>query len=182
MKNYTRLPQLLALLISIIAIVGFFLPYLSSTSEYAKYLDSHGEEYISSNIDVKIRDLKDVSMFEYSKVYFQGGEEIFHSTAPGIFYGIVFALPFVFGILALFSSLNKHATPLVFISALMFYVIRMLNWDTVDRGIMPTSGRVWGISHVLYYPCAVFLFVCGIWLFIAKWKTKRKARAARKGY
>ena len=178
MKNHTRLPQLLALMISVITIVGFFLPYISSTSEYAAYLKSHGDETVYSESDVKIRDLDNVSMFEYSKIYFQGGQEIFHDTLPGIFYGVVFSLPFAMGILALLCSLRKHATPLLFISALMFYVIRMLNWDTIDRGIMPSSGRTWGITHMMYYPCAVVLFVCGIWLFVAKWKTKKEARVA----
>lgn len=48
--------------------------------------------------------------------------------------------------------------------------------SVVDCGIMPSYNAVWGVVHVYFYPCAALLFVCALWLFVAKHRMKKKMR------
>ena len=172
-KPYT-LPRIISALVSLVAILGLFLPYLSSTEEYGKYLEGRGEDKVYESADLTAAEMKELSWFEYSKVYYQSRDEMYSGESYiGIFYAVLFAAPGILGVLTLLCAMGKKATLMGLLSILMGISLRLINWDVVDRGIMPSSGMVWGISHVLYYPCAVVLFVCAIWLFIAKRRAKK---------
>lgn len=174
MKKRLLLPRLIGIMVSFVAIVGLFLPYIASTEEYGKYLEAKGTEKIYDHVDLTAQDVKELSLFEYSKVYYQGRQEIFRDDAEGIFYSVIFAAPGLLGLLTLICALRKRAIPMGILALLMGGAIYLINWDVVDRGIMPSMNRVWGISHSLYYPCAVILFLCSIWLFAAKRKAKKE--------
>ena len=168
MKKACILPRLVLFLISLVTIAGCFLPYISMTDEYRQYLDVIVDTKISDNIDITARDIKDISLFKYSKTYYQGRQEIFHDDASGIFYAVLFATPGFLGFLILCCSLRNRGIPVLLLSLLMGGIMYIINWDVLSRGIMPSSNAKWGISHTHYYPCAAILFVCGIWLIIAK--------------
>lgn len=176
MKNRLLLPHVIGMIISLVAIAGLFLPYIASTEAYGEYLKTLGPMKIYDTIDLTAQDTKELSLLEYSKTYYQGRQEIFRDDAEGIFYAVLFAAPGLLGLLTLICALRKRAIPMGILALLMGGVIYLINWDVVDRGIMPSADRVWGISHSLYYLCAAILFFCSIWLFIAKRKLKKEKR------
>lgn len=177
MKNRLMIPRLIAIIVSLVSVIGLFLPYIASTEEYREYLEAKGAEKIYDNVDLTAQDTKELSLFEYSKVYYQGRQEIFRDDAEGIFYAVIFAAPGLLGLLTLICALRKRAIPMGILSLTMGGMIRLINWDVIDRGIMPSTNRVWGITHSLYYPCAAILFFCSVWLFVIKRKMKKERHA-----
>ena len=171
-----RFPRLVAILVSIVALAAFFLPYISSTPEYAEYLEARGTEKVYESSDLTVGDMKEMSLVEYAKVYLQAGKEMYRDAATGIFYGVLIGLLAVFTLLELLFALGKKPVPLILFSLLTGGLFYLIEWDFADRGIMPNSDRVWGIAHQLYYPCAALLLICGIWMLTAKKKTKRQKK------
>lgn len=173
MKNRALLPCIIAAIVAMVAIAGLFLPYIGSTPEYADYLNSVSNQKPFDTADITAASSVDLSLYEYAKTYWQGSDEIFGSKAGGVFYAILFASPGIFGFFALLCALRKKGIPLILQSLIIGGLSYLINWDVVDRGIMPYDGRVWGISHSLYYPVAGMLLICGVWIFIAKHKMKK---------
>lgn len=176
MKNHTLLPRWIAAVLSLIAIAGLFAPYIDFNDNYVEYLDSFGDELVFDYVDYTAKDLHFLSLFKYSVIYANGGEEIFHSNAMGIFYAVVFVFPGVCGVLTLLCALRNRPTLMAIFSLIMGGIHYAINWDVLDRGIMPSSNATWGVIHVFYYPCAVVLFICAVVLFVAKHKTKKERR------
>lgn len=178
MKNRILLPCIVAAITAMISIAGLFLPYIGSTPEYADYLNSVSNQKPFDTADITAATSVDLSLYEYAKTYWQGSDEIFGSKAEGIFYTIIFVSPGIFGFFALLCALRKKGIPLILQSLIIGGSSYLISWDVVDRGIMPNYGRVWGISHVLYYPVAGILLICGVWIFIVKRKMKKINRTA----
>lgn len=178
MKNRILLPCIVAAITAMISIAGLFLPYIGSTPEYADYLNSVSNQKPFDTADITAATSVDLSLYEYAKTYWQGSDEIFGNKAVGVFYTIIFVSPGIFGFFALLCALRKKGIPLILQSLIIGGSSYLISWDVVDRGIMPNYGRVWGISHVLYYPVAGILLICGIWIFIVKRKMKKINRTA----
>ena len=178
MKNRILLPCIVAAITAMISIAGLFLPYIGSTPEYADYLNSVSNQKPFDTADITAATSVDLSLYEYAKTYWQGSDEIFGNKAVGVFYTIIFVSPGIFGFFALLCALRKKGIPLILQSLIIGGLFFLINWDVVDRGIMPNYGRVWGISHVLYYPVAGILLICGVWIFIVKRKMKKINRTA----
>ena len=180
MKNRALLPCIIAAIVAMVAIAGLFLPYIGSTPEYADYLNSVSNQKPFDTADITAASSVDLSLYEYAKTYWQGSDEIFGSKAGGVFYAILFASPGIFGFFALLCALRKKGIPLILQSLIIGGLSYLINWDVVDRGIMPYDGRVWGISHSLYYPVAGMLLIFGVWIFIAKHKMKKMKKEIAK--
>lgn len=178
MSGKIRIPQIIAIIVALVAIVSFFLPFISATKEYSEYLDLRADEKVYNSSDLKVGDMKNLSLFQYAKVYFQAGKEIYRDQGTGTFYAILIGAIVVFSILILLFALGKKAVPTIIFSALMGIVFYLINWDFTDRRIMPDSNRVWGIAHYIYYPIAIILLICGIWMLVEKKKAKRQASAS----
>ena len=178
MKNRASLPCVIAAIVAMVAIVGLFLPYIGSTPEYADYLNSVSNQKPFDTADITAATSVDLSLYEYAKTYWQGSDEIFGNKAVGVFYTIIFVSPGIFGFFALLCALRKKGIPLILQSLIIGGLFFLINWDVVDRGIMPYDGRVWGIAHSLYYPVAGILLICGAWIFIAKHQMKKRKRIA----
>ena len=178
MKNRILLPCIVAAITAMISIAGLFLLYIGSTPEYADYLNSVSNQKPFDTADITAATSVDLSLYEYAKTYWQGSDEIFGNKAVGVFYTIIFVSPGIFGFFALLCALRKKGIPLILQSLIIGGSSYLISWDVVDRGIMPNYGRVWGISHVLYYPVAGILLICGVWIFIVKRKMKKINRTA----
>lgn len=178
MKNRILLPCIVAAITAMISIAGLFLPYIGSTPEYADYLNSVSNQKPFDTADITAATSVDLSLYEYAKTYWQGSDEIFGNKAVGVFYTIIFVSPGIFGFFALLCALRKKGIPIILQSLIIGGSSYLISWDVVDRGIMPNYGRVWGISHVLYYPVAGILLICGVWIFIVKRKMKKINRTA----
>lgn len=170
-----RAPQIIAMLLAIAAIAAFFLPYISSTEEYSHYIESRATEKVFQSADLTVGDMKDMSLFEYAKVYLQARQEIFRDDAAGILYTVLIGAIGVGAVLAFLCAWGKKPILLMMMTLLMGGAFYVTNWDFMDRRIMPDSNRVWGISHEMLYPVAVLLLICAVWMFIAKRMDKKHA-------
>lgn len=171
--NRINIPRIIIIVSAVVALVAFFLPYISATDNFRAYINEHADEKVYSTVDLTIGDLADMSMFTYARVYFQGGEEILRSKESGIFYGVLMFSVAGFALLVLLTALGKKPILTLILDLLMAGAFYLINWDFIDRGIMPDSRRVWAISHSLYYPLAAIIVVCAIWMFIEKRKAKK---------
>lgn len=120
--------------------------------------------------------MADMSLFTYGRVYFQGGEEVLRSKESGIFYGVLMFSVAGFALLVLLAACSKKPILTLILDLLMAGAFYLINWDFVDRGIMPDSRRVWAISYSLYYPLVVIIAICAIWMVIEKRRAKRVTR------
>ena len=165
-KSYV--PQIIAMLAAIVAIVAFFFPFISATEEYAQYIDSRATERVYPSTNITIGDMKYMSLYEYARVYYEARQDIFHDDASGVFYAAFIGSIALFAFLAFLFAWVKRPVLLLLNGLLIGGAFYAINWDFADRRIMPDSNRVWGISHKLIYPVAAILIVCAIWMFIAK--------------
>ena len=100
---------------------------------------------------------------------------IFNSRSTGILYAVIMASASGFAVLVALAALGKKPILTLILDILMAASFYSINWDFVDRRIMPNANRVWGLSHYLYYPIAALIAVGAIWMFISKHKEKRAA-------
>ena len=177
MKKMSTLPRILILLVALVAIAGFFLPYISMNDAYVEYLESFGEENVAEGVDMKVSDMKNLSLWEYSRLYYLAGEEILGDADTARDNAIGFAMPCAISLLVLVFALFGLATPIILLSPVMAASLYTVNIYIVQIGVMPSDDAVWGISHLLYYVCAALLFALDIWLFAAKKRMKKISKA-----
>lgn len=176
MNSRGILSKFICIIVSVVTIVGMFLPYIQSTPEYGEYLKSMSNQKPYDTVDITAEESVELSLYEYAKTYYQGRNEIFDDKTYGIFYAILFSTPGFFGILALLFSFCNKPVLIMLQSLLIGGAAYLINWDVIDRRIMPYDGRIWGVSHVLFYPCALILFVFGMLMFITKHRLKKERR------
>lgn len=169
-----KLPRLIAMTVALIAIVGFFLPFISATQDYREYMADQADDRPFDGVDITVGEIMDMSLFKYAMVYFQGGEAFFGSGGMGTFYGVLMCLIPGLALLVLLAAWRGKPVLTLILDLLMGGAFYIVNWDFVDRGIMPSGDRVWAIAHYLYYPLAAVLAVCAVWMFVVKRRMKKK--------
>ena len=171
MRKSLSVCRLLAILFSVALIGSFFLPFIGSTKEYKEYLELFGDKKAFASSDITISEMSEISLFEYTRLYFEVGEEVYGRKEAAIIYTVLLGSIGVFGILSLLWSLLKKPILLALNSILTGLALYVILWDFKDRGIMPDKQRVWGASYYIIFPLAAILLICAIWMFIAKKKS-----------
>lgn len=176
MKDKTSLPRILAILLSMLSIVGIFLPYIGTTTKEAEWLMTNPDRKVHEKSDMTAKDLIDITLYEYAKVHYQIGDDLFKTEYSGLFYTIFFSLPAIIGLIALIAALRKHTIFYTIQGILLAGSLRLINFDIVDRRIMPNDGMVWSIAHWYHYVVAAGMVVTGIWLLISKIQMRNEAK------
>jgi len=83
----------------------------------------------------------------------------------------------ILSLLLLLAVLRRKPVFSFILNAILGGACYLVNWDFVDRGIMPDSNRVWGISYNMLYACVAVIALSTIWMFIGKRQTKKEANA-----
>lgn len=164
-----------ALLGAILMIVSLFLPYGSAKEEQAKRFERYPDVIIYEEANMTAKDMIDVSMVEYAKVYAIMGEELWGTAFAGYFYaGLVAVIGVLSLITLLLASKQKPIGSGVFaiLSAVVFH---MQNWDYSDRGVIPGSTYEWGIAYYLFYAAAAMVLVGAVWMKVENRKRKKRA-------
>jgi len=174
-NNKLTLPRLIAMFAALAAIIAFFLPYISATDDYRSCMADQAEDKPFENVDITVKEVMEMSLFKYARVYFQGGEAIFGSSGAGTFYGVLITLIAGFALLALPAAWRGRPVPTLICGLLMGGAFYLVNWDFVDRGIMPDGNRVWAIACHLCYPLAAIIAICAVWMFVIKRQQKKTA-------
>ena len=179
MSNSLRLSRIATIFVSLIVIAAFFLPFINATEDYAEYLKLHENEKVFETADITVGEMESMSLYTYAKVYFQAGEEIYGEQAAGIVYLVLIGGIGALGLISCLWALAKKPILLLLNSLLIGGAFYLTIWDFTDRGIMPDSNRVWGISYYMIYPCVVLLIICAIWMFVEKRRAKKGNRKRR---
>ena len=168
-----KLPRLIAMIVALIAIAGFFLPFISATQDYRDYMADQAGDKPFDGVDITVGEIMDMSLFKYAKVYFQGGDTFFNSGGMGTFYGVLMCLIPGLALLVLLAAWRGKPVLTLILDLLMGGTFYIVNWDFVDRGIMPSGDRVWAIAHHLYYPLVAIIAICALWMFVVKRRMKK---------
>jgi len=131
------------------------------------------DDKLIDGVDITVGEMMDLSLFKYALVYQQGGDTLLHSSGSGMIYTVLYSAVPVFAILIMLAALRKRPLLTLLCDLLMGGAIWIINWDFADRGIMPDNDRLWAIAYYLYYPLAVIIAICAIWMFIEKRKIKK---------
>ena len=169
--NKALISRIVAIVVSAVLVIAFFLPLISATEDYREYLDELSGKPFES-IDLSFDEMKDMSLFTYAKVYFQCGDEFFGSSGIGTIYGILISAVALFSLLTLLgAAINKPVVSIIFdiLTVGAYYAVI---WDFMSRKIMPSTNSAWGIAYNLYYPCAALILIAAILMIV--WRKKRK--------
>lgn len=168
--------RILMIILSLAVVASFFLPYVVMTPEEMDYINANKYNKPFESVDMLGEDFANISLFKYAKVYYQGSQEIFRNSSNGTLYAVLFTAVPVLAILILLMALAKRPTLSFIFSALLGGLSYLINWDFLDRRIMPRSELQWSITYYLMYACAGVLIVCSVWLFIAKRKENKRLK------
>lgn len=174
-NNNQLIPFLVALIGSALMILTLFLPYTSATKDFAEKIDAYPEALAYSNTDIKVSDVKNVSMVQYATMYGSNSKEILHQSSVGMIYVAVVSGIGVFSILSLVFALRKKSIPTIIFDVLAFIMFAILCWDFKDRGLM-TKAYTWGVGYYLFYVGVVLTLVGAILLIVAKKKNKKQLK------
>ena len=143
-----------------VAFIGLFLPYEKSIGEYRKILKENPTSMNLEEVNFKNKDVVDISIIENLKLYSyavnnSSGNDWLKGEA--IINLIISTLLIVSIILInLFEVLNKHILTIIF-SILMGLSSILMNYDIVDRGVIPSVNYTYGLSFYLYIPLAIII-------------------------
>lgn len=171
-KKALFLPGLILLLAALLHAGLFFVPYVSAAEEYRDTIDAMGDQTFTSDSDLTYADMKDISLFEYARFSVMYGET-FGSEEYKWIYGILYSSAGVIAVLMILTALAKKPILTVLLDLLGIGVIRIVNWDLVDRGIINENRMVWGIAHYLYYLVLLLIAAAAVWLLVVKIKGKK---------
>lgn len=172
-KNPSKLPGILALILALLLVLGFVVPHMSLTGEYRDQADVAGLLPLEEELGINASELKDLSFLKYdlwmSRVSFNdNGLAIISLIMAGL------------SLLILLFAAVRRATPLV-----IFSLIFIGLYDRMIEGFMNRIGSDgpydWAIGHTLWQVCPFLLVAVGVWLFVTKIIYKTRVRNAQRG-
>ncbi len=172
MKNSIGVCRIIAILLSAALIGAFFLPLISAIKEYGEAMDLIGDEKVMEGSDIKVSDIKNLSLFEYTRVYIDRFKEGI-SKDSSLFNAVLYGILGVLGLLSLLWAAVKKPVLLALNSLLAGGAAFLVLKDIELKGVMPDSNHVWGISYYLLYPLAAALLLCAVWMFVVKRNMKK---------
>lgn len=166
-----KLSRILLILASIAVIVAFFVPYFAGG--HSNSVSSNGDQTIL-NTDVTIKEADAPSLLTYTKVYLQGGSELFRNASEGIFYAVLYIAVPVFGLLLFIFALGKKPIPALIFSILLAALGYAIHWDFTSKRIINEANSTFGAAYYMIYAGAAVAFVMSIAMIVAKHKLKAK--------
>ncbi|NLE68618.1 MAG: hypothetical protein GX611_00360 [Clostridiales bacterium] len=77
-KSLMSVPRFIAVIVSLVCVILLFVPMLSGNSEFKKNVD-HAANYGFNNVDdVKLSELKDISLSSYGMIYYKANADRVH--------------------------------------------------------------------------------------------------------
>lgn len=177
--------RLLIILLCLASVVGLFLPYESSVNEHRKYLESNPDKYFFQEVDLKNKDVVEISIMENFRVYnyiMNNNDNIsanannktwMHTEATIIFVLTIVLIASIF--LMLITALFKKYILLIICDFILAISSLIMNFDIVSRAIIPSKTYTFGISYYLFITVAILIFILAIIAMVMKKKSKNKA-------
>ena len=166
--------KLIIIITCVIGFIGVILPYESSIGEYKEYLQKYPETMNLKEVNLTNKDVVNISILENFKVYsyvmnnsegnsWLAGESIINFILTIVLIGSII-------LVLLFTSFNKRVLSIIF-ALLLLGSSLLMNYDIVDRGVIPSTKYTYGISYYIYPIIAVVIIVSSIILIV---KNKKK--------
>ena len=125
--------------------------------------------------DIKLSDMKDVSLASYGIIYYKlnAAKDDSAILAP-----IIMLLPGALALLAFLAALGKRPILLLILSAAILGAFLLATRILSETGLYARGTHSWGIAYYAYIACIALLVGSSIWLLVAKAKWKRAERLA----
>lgn len=159
-----------------IATIGLFFPYEKSTGEYRQNLKDNPTRVNVEEVNFTNKDVIDISILENLKVYCyamnntSGDDWIRGEATVNVIISSILIASII--LITLFTLLNKSILTILF-SILVGICSFLMNFDIVERGVIPSSKYTYGIAYYLYVPLAIMTIICSILIIINNKKQKK---------
>lgn len=150
------------------------LPYQASTKEYKEYLQENPDAMNVEEVNLTNKDAINISMMENFKVYSyamnnsEGNSWLSGEATINFILTIVLIVSIILTLI--FTLFNKRILGIIF-GLLILGSSLLMNYDIVDRGVIPSSQYTYGIAYYLYPIMAVIILVSVVILIV---KIERK--------
>lgn len=176
--NKLFISLIITLIGSIVMFTTIFLPYATASEEQAEKFKAYPDQIVYEELEMTAKDMINISMVKYAKIYSNISEQIWHNASYGIFYVVIVALIGIFSLLSvLFTVLKKPIAVTVF-SLLTFGVFSIQNFDYTDRGIIPSDAYGWGSAYYIFYIAFAVTFIGAICMLVSKIIQNKKQKQA----
>lgn len=166
--------KIIIIIACVIGFIGLILPYEASIGEYKEYLQETPETMNIKEVNLTNEDVINISMLENFKVYSyamnnsEGNSWLAGESMINFILTIVLIISII--LILLFTAFNKRILSIIF-GLLLLGSSLLMNYDIVDRGVIPSTKYTYGISYYIYPIIAVVIIVSSILLII---KNKKK--------
>ena len=167
--------KMVIIIACVISFIGLLLPYESSIGEYKEYLQENPYTMNVEEVNLTNKDVVDISMVENFKVYSyamnnsEGNSWLAGESTINFVLTIVLIASIV--LVLLFTLFNKRILSMIF-GMLLLGSSLLMNYDIVDRGVIPSTQYTYGISYYLYPIMAIVIIVSVIILIVKNKKSK----------
>ncbi len=168
-----RFPRAMIVILSLVVIAAFFLPYFMTEGDRKVTAEEVGEERLLSDVNITGNELSKPSLFMYAKMYFTGKQYLYQSEDVSIVQGIMVCLIPFFAILLLIFGLTGVPIPSLIFSMFLAGSAYLLQKDFEFRGLIPNPEFKLGIAFYMIYACAVLIFFFSICDIVAKHNRKK---------
>lgn len=167
--------KMVIIIACVISFIGLLLPYESSIGEYKEYLQENSDTMNVKEVNLTNKDVVDISMVENFKIYSyamnnsEGNSWLSGESTINFVLTIVLIASIV--LVLLFTLFNKRILSMIF-GMLLLGSSLLMNYDIVDRGVIPSTQYTYGISYYLYPIMAIVIIVSVIILIVKNKKSK----------
>ena len=173
--KWDKFMKIIIILCILVAIIGLFLPYEKSIGDYRNYLLENPDIVNVEEVNYKNKDVVDISIIENYKVYkysvnnIDNNNWIYGESLINIIITIILIISLV--LILLFTLFNKNILVIIFDIILAISSL-LMNYDIVDRGVIPSDNYTYGISYFIYIIIAFIIFIDALILIIKNKKSK----------
>ena len=161
----------------VILFVGLLLPYETSTEEYKEQLQENPEAINVKEVNLTNKDAINISIIENFKIYSygmnnsNGNSWLAGESTINFILTIVLIVSVI--LVLLFTIFNKRILSIIF-GILLLGSSLLMNYDIVNRGVIPSTKYTYGISYYLYPIMAIVILVSIVILIV---KNRKKVKA-----
>lgn len=174
-----RITGLVLIIISIIMVASFIMPYLSAKGDYKKYLKDYATEMNTEEIEMTNADAVNVSLYEFFRIY-QYGWSHGQQKEVSALYTIMIGIVVVLSILILISALCRKPIAVIIFDIFQILVFRILASEFKILGLVKNGRYVFGVGYYIYYLSFIVAIVLAVVLLIIKINEKKLKRTIEK--
>lgn len=162
--NRIGIYRLAIIILCLFSIIGLFMPYEKSIGTKKDYLKSNLNDYYLEELDLKNKDVINISIVENFKVY---NYALNHSDNTWMYeeaiLNFIITIILIVSIIALLIAtiFKKHILAIVF-DIVMAISSLIMNADIVSRGVIPSGSYTYGIAYYLFIIFSILILVLSI--------------------